>query len=114
MRGYALPPKRRAFLPGNQQVLSQQVLHPVSAQAATARIGKQDIATVLGRFPQPGFQYFDGLFRQRRTALFAPLTQALHMGARAQLHIWPSQTRHLGKTQTGLHRYQQEGVIAAA
>jgi hypothetical protein len=87
-------------------MLSQHVLHPVGTQSAATRIGKQDIATLLGRFPQPGFQYVDGLLCQRRTALFAPLTQALHMGARAQLHIWPTQTGHLRKTQTGLYRYQ--------
>ena len=114
MRCHPFVLKRRAFLSRRSDVLGQQKLHSVRAQASPPRARKQDVSSVAPRFPQPPFESVDALLGQWGTSLFSAFAHAAYVRAGSQHDIRSMQAGHLGKPQASLNGNQQEGAISAA
>jgi len=60
-------------------MLGQKVLNPIGAELSTPGIGENDIVFRSSPFSEPCFHDSDGLFGERRAALFASLAIATDM-----------------------------------
>jgi hypothetical protein len=111
MGRYTLTAQRRADGTGSRDVLRQQILEPIVAQATAAAIGKEHGPLAQCRVLHPGLQHCRRMLGQRDTAFLPAFAQHLDIRAGAQMHIVAFQSGQFGHTQPCLHGKQEPGVI---
>ena len=103
--------QRRAALTCPIDVLGQQVVHAVGAEAIAARAGKDDRVILGGDLAQPGSQDMGRRPGQRRRSLLATLAQDAHMCTCSQANSTATQARDLRKAQPRLNGHEHERVV---
>ena len=114
VRGDAFLVQRGACRPCNGQVLGEQVVESVVTEKAAALIREDGGVRFAAKFLQPVPQRCRRVLAQRRTAFLASLAMATHMGTGAELDIPAAQTEEFRRSQSGLHRYKQQGAVTAS
>jgi hypothetical protein len=108
------PFQRGADLSGGLDMLDQQVMDAVGAEAGSSGVGEQDLPVPAWRFAEPGFQHGARRFGQRDASFFAALPNHMNMRTSTERDVVACQSGHFGQTEPRLHGHQEEGVIAPA
>ncbi len=89
---------------GRRDVLGQQVVHAVGADATATRIGEQRLILSPRRLSNPCSQHGAGTLAQWRAPLLASLADDADVGTNAELQVFMPQARSgSSQTQPGLH-----------
>ena len=95
-------------------MLDHQIVNAVGTESCPPGIREEQPSIPARRFAEPGFQDGHGRFGQGRAPLLAAFPNDPHMRARPQRHVVAGQAGHFGEAKPGLHRRQEECVIAPA
>src|SRR5258708_38031848 len=114
MRTHPFPDQRRTRLSGECDVLSDHVLHSVSAESVTPGIWEQELRWLSSQFFYPRTQPRHRRLCQRSAALLAPFSFTTDVSANTKEDILLSQTSYLGEPQASLDSGQKDRVIASA
>ena len=102
------------LLSGGCGVAFDQAPDGVAAERGTAWSGEDRVVGMAAALGEIGPQNGDGVAGQRRGTVLPALASATDVGAGAQVDISPAQSDQLGDPQPGLHRNDEQGVVAPA
>jgi integron integrase len=111
VRGHMLVAQTQAALTGPIDMLGQQVVNAVWAEAIAARAGKDDRFVLGSNLAQPSSQDMGRRLGQWRRALLAALAQDANMCPCSQAHGAAAQLGDLRKAQPSLHGQEHERVV---
>lgn len=114
MRTHPFVEQRRTLLLRECDVLSDHVLHSVSAESITPCIRKQELRWLSSQFFYPSAQHRHRPLCQRSAALLAPFSFTTDVSANTKEDIFLSQASYLGEAQASLDSGQKDRVIASA
>jgi hypothetical protein len=105
--------QRRTVLSSECDVLSDHVLHSVSAESVTPGVREQELRWLSSQFFYPSTQHRHRWLCQRSAALLAPFSFTTDVSANTEEDILLSQTSYLGEPQASLDSGQKDRVIAS-
>ena len=85
---------------------------PWTVSRSPLALGEEHVVDAARRLPQPSLENGTGGFCQRRTALLAALSDDAQVSAASRDEVLSLEPGHLRQPKPGLHRGEDEGVVA--
>ena len=91
VRIYPFVSQRRTDLTGGSDMLRQQILETIVAQATTMAIWEENLLLANAELLHPWLQNSHCLTSERNAAFLSPFSQHMNMGTGAKMNIFASQ-----------------------